>query len=486
MKSRQPNKLYRGTNQYQDIQSIRVPIIGSLQFRGTDAAKDQRFVNGFFDVLENPATGTKTYFFQKRPGMAQYSQPTGGAATGRGVYYWNGNVYTVYGNKIYSNNTDLGVVMTTSTGLVSFAESHPNAATRYLAINDGIKLFCISTTNVVTTVTVNFPSPNTGSLIIFDRYWFVQKADGTIWNSDYDDPTTWTASKYIVSQMQNSVGVGLALQGNTLLAFGDHNTQAFYDAANVSGSPLTNYDQLMQQIGCASAQSIVQSEDTVTWVTNALIGGYAVYICKGANNFKDISTKEINQILTAEGTAINSCYAYAIRNYGKHLYVLTLTSSQRTFVYDYDTDLWVEWEGTSSGTIYPIVSTIQAANTLLGQDGINGKVYTISPIYKQDDGVNFTVLARTGRIDFDILDRKFMHEFELIGDKQTSTTNVGLRYSDDDYQSYSSSVFLDMGAYRAYRTNLGSFRRRAFEISYTGANDFRLQGFEVKISVGNY
>ena len=36
-----------------DIKTIRIQAIGSLLYRGTAASKDQRFVNGFFDVFKN-------------------------------------------------------------------------------------------------------------------------------------------------------------------------------------------------------------------------------------------------------------------------------------------------------------------------------------------------------------------------------------------------------------------------------------------------
>ena len=134
--AQQTNKFTGSSKADEDIETIRIPSIGSLLYRGTAAAKDQRFVNGFFDVLKNPQTDKTYYYFNKRWGLTQTGgiRPPAGNGTARGCYSWNGNLYSVYGTSIYSGTTDLGVTLTSSTGLCGFAEVRPGAGTVYYRV----------------------------------------------------------------------------------------------------------------------------------------------------------------------------------------------------------------------------------------------------------------------------------------------------------------------------------------------------------------
>lgn len=466
-----------------DIQTYRLVFVGNPTNRDTVTSKDQRFINAYFDVLKT-ADGNKDYFLCKRPGATRLIQPSGGSGTGRGVYVWKGDRYSVVGTKLYKNTTDLGVTLTTSTGLCGFAEVRPGAASQYLGINDGAKLYLIAaTTGVVTTITSNFPNPNTGDLIYFDQYFFTFDLTGRIYQSNADDPTTWDSSKVINVQMYNGTGVGLAMQNNQLFAFTDRHMQGFYDAGNASGSVLTNVEQVAQQVGCASQQSIIHDESYVMWVSNTNSGGYAVMSMSGDTTMKQVSTPGIERILEAEGTALAGCIGDWVRICGHTFYILKLISQNRTLVYDVENDLWLEWQGTD-GNALPFISYTQYQNTLIAQHATDGYLYTLAAATTQDNGANFTVFGRFKRNDLDDNRRKFIRRADLIGDVQSSTTNVSLQYSDDDYVTLSTARTMDMSQVRAFSSNLGNFRRRAWQISYTGSNPLRLQALELKIRLG--
>jgi len=53
----------------------------------------------------------KVYNLVKRPGLSQYLRPSGTTGTGRGVYSWKGDLYSVIGTKLYKNSTDLGLLL---------------------------------------------------------------------------------------------------------------------------------------------------------------------------------------------------------------------------------------------------------------------------------------------------------------------------------------------------------------------------------------
>lgn len=468
-----------------ELQTIRIPWMGNPTNRDTVTSKDQRYLNVYFDILKS-AEGAKSYYLCKRPGYATLNRPPAGNAAARGIYSWNGKLYSVFANKIYSGTTDLGVTLTTSTGQCFFAEAHPAAVTQQLCINDGIKLYAISTTDVVTTIST-IPTPNVRSLITFDRYWFTLQTNTALSQSNLDDSATWDGAKIIYSNMFNGSGVAIGHQNNLVYVFGNDFIQAFYDAANNSGSVLANVEQASQQIGCASTDSLFHDENIMMWVSNSKSGGYTVQKLEGSTGLEEISTPGINRILRQEGTSISSCLGRFMRIGGHSFYLLTLMGQARTLVYDLEAQLWLEWTDTAGTASFPLINFTQHLNTLVGQHATNGTIYTLSENTYQDDSVNFPVFGRFKRLDLDDNRRKFCKSAELVGDIQSSTTNVSLQYSDNDYVTLSTARTLDM-AQSCPRTGspLGNFKRRSWQISYTGANPLRMESLELVIKFATY
>jgi hypothetical protein len=130
-------------------QTIRFPLIGN-NTRGVDSTKGQVFLNGIFEATANPVTHEKEFFFIKRPGLSSLLVPAT-SNNGRGVFFWNqtGKLYSVVGNKIYSNTTDLGITLSTTQGLCYFAITRPSAAIQYLGVNDGTSLYLIDKNDTV-------------------------------------------------------------------------------------------------------------------------------------------------------------------------------------------------------------------------------------------------------------------------------------------------------------------------------------------------
>jgi hypothetical protein len=88
----------------------------------------------------------------------------------------------------------------------------------------------------------------------------------------------------------------------------------------------------------------------------------------------------------------------------------------------------------------------------------------------------------TTKYDFDLMDRKFMHSLDVVGDLTTGDT-IDIRWSDDDYRTWSSWKTLNMSP-RAYFKRLGHFRRRAFELLHTGNYPLRLEALEFEVDIG--
>lgn len=130
-------------------QTVRTALVGNSTL-GSGTNKGRQFLNAIFESIPNPLTKEFDHFFIKRPGIETLFS-TASSGPGRGVKQWarTNKLYSVNNNKIYSNTTDLGVTLTTDSGICGFAETRPGATTQYLGINDGSALYLIGTDDSV-------------------------------------------------------------------------------------------------------------------------------------------------------------------------------------------------------------------------------------------------------------------------------------------------------------------------------------------------
>ena len=81
----------------------RIPLVTTFGNRDEGLTKGPRLVNCFAE--KDLSTGD--YFVQKRIGLG-IKQALSGA--GLGMYNWNGDLYSIFGNKLYKNGVELGLV----------------------------------------------------------------------------------------------------------------------------------------------------------------------------------------------------------------------------------------------------------------------------------------------------------------------------------------------------------------------------------------
>lgn len=542
-------------------ESKRTPFVGSPTSRDT-GLKDQRYLNVFIDRIENTDTGQARWFLVKRPGLSQYSQPTGSAGVGRGISEWNGNTYAVIGNQIYKNNTLLSVSLNTSTGMVSFSETSAISSTRYLGVNDGTALYFIAsddsvikiqsgqvqtitvtaggtgyasaptvtftggggtgataTANInagaVVSVTITtrgsgytslptigftggggsgatatadlsgLPATMLAQLEFLNGYMIVATSDGKIFNSQNEDPLTWQDSDYIQAQSFPDNLVSITRQNDMIMALGSSSIEFFVDIAGTSpGSFMGRLDQGTIQLGCASKNSVVHPENNIFWIANSKTGGFTVQRLDGISNLKKISTEVIERFLNAEEEDIESCVAFPLRTAGHYFYILTLPTTNRTFVYDIEEERWTEWGSGSSGR-FTYVSCCQHSGYPLVQHETDGKLYKVSTTTYKDGSTSIKVLLQTALVDFDTMNRKFYRSFELYGDLSDDPSDLYIYYSDDNYRTWSLPRLVT-NDYRMVIFQLGQSRRRAWKVEHTDNLPLRLEGFEVSYQEGSY
>lgn len=453
----------------------RVPLAGQLQTRDGTASKDQRFKNCVVELINNPVSQQNDMFIRKRPGLTSFQAQTAGE--GRGISSFNGSLYYVIGNTLYKDATSIAT-LATSTGKVGWVEVTGNQ----LFLADGSNGYVISGSTATIISDADFPSPHIPRPIFLDGYVFLQHAtNSNIYNSDLNTPTSWTALGFINPSAYQDAGIGIARLNNNILAFGTQSIEYFYDAANATGSPLSAMPESQINYGCAASNSICVNEMMAVFVAQDREGNAFVAQIKGYDK-QAISTPAIDLLLNKEGSNLSSAYAVMFKQDGHLLYVLTLTGQNITIVFDHQTGYWYEFSTSTNAFVGKWHAFLNDVHYFLGTT--TGKVYKFETTAYTDDGTSIDVLIQTSKIDAGSSNRKFMSWLELVGDRSTVTSNVGISYSDDDYQNWSSVRTVDLSAPRFYIKRLGSFRRRAFRFTHTDSTPLRLEAFDIEFTVG--
>ncbi len=416
--------------------------------------------------------------------------------------------------------------------------------------------------SVVRITDPDYPITTVFGVVYLDGYIFVMNQIGQIFNSNLSNQTSWNALDFISANAEADIAIALVRQLNYVVALKEYSTEFFYDAGNATGSPLGKVLNALLEIGCASSGSIAFADNTFYFMANARQKGRSIMKMEGYTP-KYISNPYIDRIMNGDDLA--GVYAFVIKTNGHFFYVLTLTTSAITLVYDEVTSEWHTWShmtsvapdgtftlvaqadgsimvtstsghGQADGNVVTIAgASISAANgqfnirydpsihTLnqfsyvpdtavtgpitgaivvtfysetyfpgvyyakgsgedLLLDQITGDVYQFDPDIFQDNALPINLRIRTAILDFGSMKTKRYSRLELVGDKVT--TNVLMRFSDDDYDSWSLYRIIPMAQRRAKISNLGSARRIAFEFRHTGNTALRLLAAELDVDEG--
>jgi hypothetical protein len=441
---------------------------------------------------------------------------------GTSVLFWNGSGWTTV-NTLTNNVTTP----------VRFAEFIDGSNTKKLILVDGYEGYVFTTAGGAGTkiTDVNFPSPHVPYPVFLDGYIYLAKsATGDIYNSNLNDPTTWTAGNFISAEMYPDNIQALVRVNNYILAIGTTSSEYFYDAGNSPGTPLARVDGAALPFGTLCPNSIAVNKNTVVLLANNNDGQASITAIEN-QRFTDIGGNFIVPLLSnrlASGFSTNAgIRGYFFRHRSELFYGVTFSPQDTlslmnpqyspTFVYSFSAKKWTEFRMDPSGnsafpvsfTQGPVTATSGLTTYCMGNYNKGGVITTylgnlldfttISGLNLAAD--NFASSSslvyqqfRTVNIDFGTLNRKFMSRCGVIvepGDSNFSTSDaLTLAWADDDYQTWT-TVSLPLSVkdassnnnYFPFVTQMGSFRRRAIRGSYVG-KPLRLYKLEVDLNKG--
>lgn len=410
----------------------------------------------------------------------------------------------------------------------------------------------------------DYPTSTVYGVVCLDQTVYVMNEFGQIFGSDLGDPFNWNPLNVIVANAEADYAIALCRQLNYVIAFKAWSTQFFYDAANPTGSPLSDVVNARLAMGLATSGSLAFADNTIYFMGATQQHGRTIQKMEGYTP-KYISNQYIDRILNAD--SLEEVYSFVVKSNGHFFYVLALIDSGLTLVFDEVSGEWHIWTSyTAASPLTPSSMVLQSDGSILvtmpsptglkdgdpifvsgsspaetvGRFNIRynptvmssaqfsyfpsspvssvtqgsaevtfyveapfpgvyyarglsgdllldisqGYVYTFDSSVYDDNDNPINLQIQTTLLDFGVMANKRYNRFELVGDKVTA--NIYVRYTDDDYQTYSLYRGIKMNANRAKISNLGSGRRRAYNLRNTDAQPIRLLAAEVDYDKGAF
>lgn len=486
--------------------SIPVNFDGATFFRtgNLTTQRDVQIVNMYFDRVSQEDNKQKMSALKKRPGLSASIYSLNKVASTdviRGSFYDvdQNAFYWVVGNKLYNCKPDVGITINliqtinTSTGYCGFCSYLKSDNTRYVCVSDGTDLWlhnyvagtCVRVTDA------DFPTPHQPYPVYLDGYIFIIKTNtGDIYNSNVDDPFTWTAGDFITAEISSDYALRMVKAKNYLCVFGYNSVEYFYDGANVSGSPLSRNDSPFRGIGLVGGLSTIG--DTTFFVGQDSQQNIGVFTLNSfkieriSNEVVDRTIQPIAGINNEKSQIALNTDGYSISADGHNFYVLV--TGQTTWVYDIDEKFWYEWKGsTSVGLKIEGVWQMNNGNAYVAITN-QSNISIFSPAIYQDFGANFTTRYTTEQVTADTAHYKGCNRVFLYCDQNSlsGTSNIQLSWSDNEWTQTDGTRNINVFSTNSYTKNLGRFRSRSFRLEYSDNYPLRMTALEVDINVGAF
>ena len=459
----------------------RLPLVITPENRAYTTDKDSKLVNGYMEKMPDG-----TYWIYKRMGLSQYSQPPGGAAVGRGVFNWLGDIYSIFGNTLYKNGVAVSGTLDTTNGVYKFSSCldlyTPNV--KKMQLGNGVKAYNYDAANGLVLINdAQFPAAFVKGWAYLDSVTYVATAAGAIYGSEPDDPINWTALNVVYAAIEPDLAVGLAKQLVYVVVMKQWSTEVFYDAQNATGSPLGPVQGAKVNYGCVTADSIVYIDGTLIWVCTNQSSATQVIKMDGLKA-EIISTPSVERLL--DEADFTTTYAYLHKDIGHRFYVLTVVEANLTLVYDLESRMWSQWTDVN-GNYFPFIAATYNSTTMnhILQHESNGCLCVMDQTYYTDEGDIITVDIVTPNFDGETNRRKQLTMMKFVAD-QVPGSVLQVRKNDQDYAADKWSNFrsVDLAAKQPLLSNCGTFVRRAYHLRHQSNTPFRLKAIELQIDIG--
>lgn len=337
--------------------------------------------------------------------------------------------------------------------------------------------------NDLHSIDTNFPAQTVKGIVYLNGATYVMQSAAKIWGSVINSvsvPGDWSAIDFIEAQIEPDNGVALQKQLVYVIAFGEWSTEVFFDAGNPVGSPLGPVQGSKISYGCEHADSVQRIDDMLFWLSTSQTAAVQISMLSQLTHTV-ISTKPIDRLLQASD--LTSIFSWQLKIDGHNFYVITVKNANLTLAYDISEGQWFQWTDTDGNYMPIVASTYDTQNRHILQHESNGKLYYASMLNYNDDGMKIFVDIYTPIFDATTARRKQLAMMRFVGDQDRGSL-LHVRYSDNDYKSWSNFRTVKLDAKKPTLINCGTFTRRAYHLRHWSDTPLRLQAIDVQYDVG--
>lgn len=457
--------------------SVKLPAAQVLSTRDGTLAKDSKMVNCFMEPTPEGKAAIK------RPGTA-YVAAFANNGLPQGQFLLGDAPFCIQNDIVYNTATGVAypIPSVATTGQTYSVLSDVPFGNSLLKSAGGLwRILNTSGAPVITKVTdSNYPAITVAGIVYLDGTYYVMDNTGTVYGSALQDSTTWPALNFISADATLGLGAGITRHLNYIVAFYTHGTQFYYDAGLTPGLPLLSVGNAAWTTGCGAGGSIREASDITFFLSKTRQYGRTISKFEGLSLSK-ISTPFIERILNR--STLIGLTSFNIKTAGHTFYGFTLPDQNVTLVYDVVFDDWHVWTSVVNGVEQEFtgVNYLGSGTQDLFQDTSTGNVMAMLPtVYTDATGV-IGVFIRTPNYTWGTEKRKRYAALFLAADTIDSTANV--RYTDDDYQTFSVYRPIGLNGPRKMLQRCGMSRMRAWDIAHTGNTPFRLFDIELNLSM---
>jgi hypothetical protein len=393
------------------VTPVPLRLYSPIESRDANLLKDSRLINGIVEKELDRDEGEKmdTMWVSKRPGLINYST-VASPSTGRGVFNWKNNIYSVFGSTLYKDGVSKGTVNVN--GLYTFTSTLgatpklflKNIASAYLYDDAG---------GLVAVSDGDYPAATVPGCVYLDGGVYVLNTTNNIIGSNFNAPQTWDPLNTLLVQIEPDLPVALAKQLVYVVALKQTSTEVFYDAGNAVGSPLGPVQGSKMNIGCRDAGTVCDVGGDLAWVGTNGLGSVRVVLMSAVRP-ETISTPPVERFLAPLNYA--TVWSWAMSCAGHTYYVVTFVESNFTFVFDLTSRTWYQWTD-AGGNYFPIVSASYDVNAKpILQHASDGKLYTADITAFQDVGAAIPLTLYTSNFDGGVRLGKTCSLLEVVGD----------------------------------------------------------------------
>lgn len=415
-----------------------------------------------------------------RPGTSQKVAATGAGKTRSRAYRYNGEMWYVRGDKLYSFDgttvTERGT-LNTSTGPVSFADNGPDIFDQLMLVDGTDGYIWNSSADTFTTISdADFPA--SPIMVAYINFLFVVFDGGTqkFYTSASGDGTSWAALDFASAEAVPDNLKALFVEQQQLILVGERSTEFWTYTGNVD-FPFERFQNGVIDSGTEAGFSVVKVDTSVLYLEDTDEGGRRFVMPQGQAAVV-VSPNWLN-VLLDRMTVVSDCYGYAMKYRGHEFVIYQFPTEGETFVYDASTREWHRWSSFVDGKH----KRLKWANHCY----LSGKHYTvledgtvcqIDEDTYSDNGDVIRMEWVSGHVKQPGSDPRIKHvTYQLqmaegVGLLGEDAPQVMLQWSDDGGHTWSNEHWRSMGARGKYGTRvrwnrLGSSRDRVYRHAIT-------------------